>query len=122
VVVLENTGDIGDHVWPRSPDGWIDLFAGEGFRSVAVHGYGYDFPLRTLATARRAMSRGQTPADPIAKADRAIRRNGGTAHRVARAVLLRPLVALSSALEAPASLLPASFAGHVAILFQREPA
>lgn len=130
-IVLENLRDQAPHVFPRSIDGWTDLFSEHGFGLVATVPYDYNPSLRVIAMLREAV-RGRMRGAPSegervwsTPAARAEHPNGaGPIVATARAVSVgfqRIAVAVDSRIEPELVARRAPFATvHCGFLFRAE--
>jgi SAM-dependent methyltransferase len=111
-LLLENTSDIGRHVFARAISEWKALFASHRFKCVYARGYSYDLPLRGARVlrdvGRRTQDTSHLDEEPLRQPTRLA------------ALACRPLVAASEITERLSwRFLPPELATHCAFVFER---
>jgi len=115
-LLLENTKDVGQHVFARSINGWKALFARHGFDCLFARGYAYDLPLRAGRAMWSLRRVGRASSDTALLLDSEPGTKASRFHELA----YRPFVAASRLLE-PVTwrFLPDDLATHCAFVFER---
>jgi 2-polyprenyl-3-methyl-5-hydroxy-6-metoxy-1,4-benzoquinol methylase len=119
LLLLENTRDRAPHVFSRSIRGWRHLLEDIGFAVPYSDGVQYLLPLRAAEYVRERLRHGDPrETTPAFLAEHALR-DRTRPRRLLRALLLGPLVLVSTLVEGVAHALPADWATHAAIVAQK---